>query len=57
MTQKRVNIIFNDDGIDHYVLEEREIRLEDNNIADTVKEVEAALRKEGFDTRVTPRKR
>lgn len=54
MTRKMVNIIFNDDGIDHYVLDGREIKLEDNNIADTVKEVESALRKEGFDTRITP---
>jgi len=54
--KKKVNIIFNDDGIDHYVLDGKEIKLEDNNISDTVKEVDAALRKEGFGTRVTPLK-
>ncbi len=56
MTQKMVNIIFNDDGIDHYVLDGKEIKLEDNDIVDTVKDIETVLKEEGFDTRCTPLK-
>ncbi len=54
MTRRRVNIIFNDDGADHYVLDGRAVRLEENNVADAVREVDAALRSEGYGTRVTP---
>jgi len=57
MTVKSVRIVYNDDfneGVhDIYELEGEQIKL-DNNIADTVREVEEALKKEGFDTGVIP---
>lgn len=57
MTVKNVRIVFNDDfseGVhDMYVLDGQKIKL-DNNITGTVKEVEAALKKEGFTTGLIP---
>ncbi len=57
MTVKDVRIVYNDDlseGVhDTYVLDGAQIKL-DNNIAGTVKEVEAALKKEGFSTGLIP---
>lgn len=55
MTEKRIKIIFNDDGFDKYVLEGKEIDL-DNNVADSVREVETALKAEGFLTTIIPLK-
>ncbi|HXI09411.1 MAG TPA: ATP-grasp domain-containing protein [Thermodesulfobacteriota bacterium] len=57
MTVRSVRIVYNDDfseGVhDTYELDGKPIKL-DNNIADTVKEVEASLRKEGFSTGLIP---
>jgi len=57
MTVKSVRIVYNDDfseGVhDVYELDGEQIKL-DNNIADAVKEVEAALKKEGFQTGLIP---
>lgn len=59
MSPRKVNIIFNDDGsdggLDKYMLEGEEIKL-DNNVADTVREVQAALVEEGFKTDILPLK-
>lgn len=59
MTGRSVRIIFNDDhsgGVhDTYILDGEQIKL-DNNIADTVHEVETALKKEGFTTGLIPLK-
>lgn len=59
MTEKKVKIIYNDDcvdsSLDKYVLKGKEISL-DNNVADTVKGVDAALKAEGFTTAVVPLK-
>lgn len=48
-----VRIIFNDDGNDSYVLNGKEIML-DNSVSGTVADVEAALKKEGFTTSILP---
>lgn len=52
MIPAMVKIIFNDDGSDQYELEGKKITLE--NIVGSVKDVEKALKKSGFETRVIP---
>jgi D-alanine-D-alanine ligase len=54
VTERRVRIIFNDDGSDKYVLDGKEFKL--GNMDDTVKQVEDALRGEGFATSRVPLK-
>lgn len=49
----KVKIIFNDDGNDSYVLDGKEIML-DNSVSGTVCDVEEALKKEGFSTSRLP---
>lgn len=54
MTSKKVKIIYNDDGCDHYEIEGEVIKLD--NITSTVRDVDGALRSEGFATQVIPLK-
>ncbi len=52
MREKKVKIIFNDDGHDKYILNGREIKLENTGV--TVKEIDAALKGAGYKTSVLP---
>ncbi|MEK7774086.1 MAG: ATP-grasp domain-containing protein, partial [Deltaproteobacteria bacterium] len=53
MSRENVTIIFNDEGCDSYEFEGKDIAL-DNDVADTVMDVKAALEKEGFSVSLNP---